>query len=100
MNKKDALKLAVVMCCVMLGLLYFVEWITKATKPAASRYISSQITNTAAALGTNSMTPAVRAGIESALHHVRDEMAHAATTNDFEMLKGIEATLTNVLARP
>lgn len=100
MSKKDAFKLAMVMCCLVLGMLYLVEWITNATKPAATKAINTQITNVVAAAAGTNMTPAVRAGIEVALHHIRDEMAHTANTNDLEMLRSIEATLTNVLARP
>lgn len=96
---KQGLKLAALLCCVVLGLLYFVEWVTKATKPAATKAITTQITNAVTAAGTN-MTPAVRAGIQVALEHIRDEIAHTTNTNDLETLRNIEANLTNVLARP
>ena len=92
---RQSLKLAVVMCCAVLGLLYVVDWVTQAAKKRV-------MTNAPVSVGvpTNAMSLSVRAGIATALEHVRYEIAHTTNVTDLQVLKAAEASLTNVLARP
>ena len=97
---KQALKLAALLCCAVLGMLFFVDWVSSALKPVATRHIASQITNAAVILSTNAMSLTVRAGLTVALEHVRDEIAHHTNATDLEVLRAAEYGLTNVLAHP
>jgi len=91
---KQSIQLAMVMCCIILGLLYAMEWVTKAGKTQAAKSSAAQVTV------TNAMSPNVRAGIMVALEHVRTEIDHTTNATDLSVLRAAEASLTNVLSRP
>jgi len=97
---KEGLKLAALACCVVLAMLYLVDWVSNAVKPAATKYVVSQLTNAAAILSTNAMSPTTRASLTVSLEHIRDEIGHTTNTTDLQVLRAAEFGLTNVLSHP
>ena len=94
------LRIAGLLCLTMLLMLYVADWVKSkpATKPNAATAVFTNALSLS--LGTNAMSPAVRAGLQVALEHIRTEMGHTTNSNDLDNLREAEKTLTNVLARP
>lgn len=81
----------------IVALLYVSDWVMYRDAKANL----STGTNSAGLKGaTNVMSPTARAGIMTALEHVRYEISHTTNTNDLDTLRAAEMGLTNVLARP
>lgn len=91
---RQSIQLALALCCLVLGLLYALEWVSRAGKTQATKPSVAQV------IATNAMSSNVRAGIMVALEHVRTEIDHTTNATDLSVLRAAEASLTNVLSRP
>jgi hypothetical protein len=93
MNTK-VIKTMVLLSFVVLLMLYLAEWIAAKIRPVA---LVVQVTNAPA--GTN-MSYGVRDHLGVALAHVKAELGSSTNSRDIQVLRQVEAILTNALTNP